>query len=93
MPHAVGHLFDRILIVLFPSSMGEIGFCKYIYCRKLDCFLFVRSLDEAIVSHSLWIDYYQWWGRNCFPCSQWSSNRLGLQFLLDVSVLIELITS
>jgi hypothetical protein len=48
----------------------------------------VCNLDEALVSHSLWIDYYQWWGRSCFPGSQWSSNSLGLQFLLDVSVLI-----
>ena len=64
----------------------------YIYIRQLDI-PFLCSFDEAIVSHSLWIDYYRWWGRNSFPCSQWSSNWLGLQFLLDVSVIFELITS
>lgn len=65
---------------------------RYIYIRQMDWFLIVCFLDEAFFPHSLRIYYYRWCGCSCFPCSQWSSNSLGLQFLLDVSVLIVLIT-
>ena len=79
------------LIVFLSYFTGR--WCKFLYFRQMDWFLIVCIFDEAIVSHSLWIDYYRWCDHSCFPCSQWSSNWLGLQLLLDVSVLIDLITN